>query len=758
MVYSQRLSMVFICERYKNDEFVLRAQWGSPHYRVGPFVSFRGINKLTDKLSAEDRRLFFKLTGLDLIKKDGFIDKSIFFTNEVYEVINSPNLFVQIKRHGSIKSASKKDRDDLLRLIMKKDNIYSKIGGVKYGQLELCDSSSLKISWVYSGADVAIPQFDKCVEGRDIDKEYFFMQELSKCLDVPVSDICNGVVYGFDISNLEKVNGENWVVLLNGKPVKVGVLEVSDWFHDAGGKNQADIDIDAIVSAYLAGRKYIEVGSSLRVVQPINKLTSREALFAVSAGVDIPVDNIFSIKKEFASDKHDLLLDRLSSYGFNGVLKPYQCDGVLWLGQLRKYNFGGILADEMGLGKTVQILAYIAFAGIRQTLLVCPASLIHNWMSEINKFLGDRLCVNTKIDSECERDKQSILIVSYQTLMRNHEKIASKYDLLVLDEGQVVKNRNTKTAESLRYISSDMRIVVTGTPIENSVHDLWSHLTFIAPFLDGLYKRIIRRFPGFYRSGIAAEFSAKAFQGLILRRTKRDVDLGLPELTEVILYCEMGHDQRFVYNNISALFKRLLSGGAAARINSIALEGILRLRQACSLPSALPKSINPGGVSESVKIDRLMNIIDREESKIIVFSQFKKVLDNIQVRLDGSGIGYSRLDGDTVDRKTPVLEFQNNSSVRIFLIGFKAGGVGLNLTAAEQVILFDPWWNPAAESQAFARAHRIGQDKPVKVIKLICKDTIEEKMLVLLKSKKELANILDLEGGFSAQELVSLLS
>lgn len=423
----------------------------------------------------------------------------------------------------------------------------------------------------------------------------------------------------------------------------------------------------------------------------------------------------------------------------------------------------GILADEMGLGKTVQTLAYIFNQRAKTVLIVSPASVVPNWKSEISRFIPNiSVIVDDDVIKPINADGIIIYIISYQRAFRIIKELQLiHFNMLVLDEGQFVKNIETKTASALRKVTSDFRLVLTGTPIENSVKDLWAHLTFANKFLEGPYRKLLRKFPDFGRSKAAADLSGKAFRSLILRRMKKDVEIDLPPMVERIIYCQMSKLQRDVYQNTLSAFRKMLKQGVAARVSSIALEALLRLRQCCSLPLLLPNSLNSQSVSESVKIETAMEIIYddiRCGRKTILFSQFRMILDVLEKELISRGIGVVRLDGDTVDRECPVKRFQNDPCVQVFVIGFRAGGFGLNLTAAESVILFDPWWNPAAESQAFARAHRIGQTGTVFVSKLICNDTIEEKMLELVANKAALVDsISDSHLQITSDELINLI-
>lgn len=751
--------LAFICERFNHGRLLVKIQQRDPARWVGPFVTKNKAISNND-LKGDDELLYKELINLDLIDKNLAInDKFITFNQVIERIINHPGLLILDKKLGSAKHASEKDRHEILELYKTSTNI--DLGSLISGQIEIYNHSSLKISWIYSKSTIAIPQIENKLKNRNKDKEKSLLIKLSNNTGIPLNLLEEGTVPTFNIEGITKATNNcknDWVVKSNGESVTFS--QDGDWFKKTGLLDKDSLNI--IIDAYLNGRNYIQYNSTIRPLTPLGSLSQKEILTLVTTTeTNYLIDQILSIKKTFNDAEHKKTKHSLHRKGFNGELKKYQYDGVLWINELFIKKTGGILADEMGLGKTVQILAYVLFSKKIKTLIICPSSLIPNWESEISKFIKNINIYKSIEYNDTFRKNQSITIVSYQYITKNHSNINEVYDLLVLDEGQFAKNKETKIARSIRQIKSNMRIVVTGTPIENSVHDLWSHLTFVSPSLEKIYHKLISDFPGFSKSKLAAEFSIKAFQSIILRRTKKSVKLDIKDLVEEVVYCDMYNDQRALYETISEVFLELINRGVSARINSIALEGILRLRQVCSSPKLLPNNMNNKNASRSIKIDKTIEIIKNESQhkKVIIFSQFKGVLDEIRSILDSLGIGFSILTGETHDRLTPVNDFQKNDLVRVFLIGFKAGGVGLNLTQAERIILFDPWWNPAAESQAFARAHRIGQEKTVKVTKLICKDTIEEKMLAILKNKIELTDTLESNiKEFSKKELIDLLS
>lgn len=776
-------SLVFIVDKYQPNPGAVSVylQRGDPLKRVGPFIGPKSQQNVVALLPQEDRDL------LDLMRSNGIAtgrnldQKFEYFPEITLAIAQHRNLFVRTQHHGSIRKASSADRKVIVPRIVQ--NCCAQVGRLIHGKLEITDQGGLRIFWQYDNVKETIPFLTLPKEGeairvvgghflrRDAQAENRLLIELASHLELPLSKVVNVELDGIDFSRLASLSKNNWQITLKGKSVipKVARFDASGiaWFDDeTTGDKPTVLNYDSLAEAYLRGRCQVEIAGNLVFLPKTfdEGLTEEVALRVATGGEpSVPFGQIVKVKKEFRDDDRAKLCKELIEIGFNATLRNYQFDGVLWLSSLLDQGLGGLLADEMGLGKTVQTLAFIARRKIRSTLIVAPASVVPNWEHEVTKFIPWVRCVTDSLPIESQISSDGIFILSYQRALRCIDEVQkTSFDLLVLDEGQFVKNIETKTAMALRKSNSNMRLVLTGTPIENSVNDLWAHLTFTNKFLNEPFKKLSRKFDDFGRNRAAAEISAKAFSSLILRRTKQDVDLDLPPMIERIIYCEMGGVQRAVYEATLGAFKRMLDSGTAARVSSIALEALLRLRQCCSYPLLLPKALNPRSVAASSKFETAFHILDddiRNERKTIVFSQFKLVSDAIEKRLTDLGIGVVRLDGDSVDRDKPVQRFQNDREVKVFIVGFRAGGSGLNLTAAESVILFDPWWNPAAESQAFARAHRIGQTKKVFVSKLVCSKTIEDKMLQLVASKADLANSFsDLSATMTTGQIIEFLS
>ncbi|MDQ8185317.1 SNF2-related protein [Pelagicoccus sp. SDUM812002] len=445
-------------------------------------------------------------------------------------------------------------------------------------------------------------------------------------------------------------------------------------------------------------------------------------------------------------------LDKLAapqlSASLASILRPYQKTGVAWLNHLFQNKLGGILADEMGLGKTLQALALLSALKDRSSsepsLIVCPASLVENWRREAAKFTPDlKVFVNqgtTRIKSPVEAAAYDLIITSYGTLIRDKKRFADvNFRCVIADEAQHIKNRRTQNAKALTALQTDGRILLTGTPIENSIQDLMSLLDFIMP---GGWKPIPTGARGDERRWHERRILDQAAP-YILRRTKDKVATELPEKIEQVLFMEMTPAQKKTYEaarqhaeaEISQLEKNGASEGA---MRMKTLTQLLRLRQTCCDPRLLDDKLE---AAASSKLNSFLELLEESMDgghRILVFSQFVSLLSILKEELDSQNIPYCYIDGSTRNRMAEVDRFNDSDDIPIFLISLKAGGTGLNLTAADTVVHFDPWWNPAAEAQATDRAHRIGQTKVVTSYKLIVSDSVEEKVLQLQNQKRKL--------------------
>jgi len=452
---------------------------------------------------------------------------------------------------------------------------------------------------------------------------------------------------------------------------------------------------------------------------------------------------------------------------FGAVLRPYQAQGLSWLQFLARAGLGGVLADDMGLGKTVQALAHIAVERAegrldRPVLVVCPTSVVPTWRAEAARFAPELRVLVLHGPARAKMfpliAAHDLVITSYPLMARDHAVLAEqKWHLVVLDEAQTIKNPAATTSKLARALDSRLRLCLSGTPLENHLGELWSLFDFLMPGFLGSAQQFGRRFRGPIEKGGDEErqtLLARRVAPFLLRRTKSEVAADLPPRTVIDEMVEMAPPQRAIYDGIRLAMQQRVREAIAerglARSGIVILDALLKLRQACCDPRLLKLTTAKAAKAGSAKLERLMEMLPQmleEGRRVLLFSQFTSMLELIQAELAARKLPFLLLTGDTRDRETVVSRFQNRE-VPLFLISLKAGGVGLTLTAADTVIHYDPWWNPAVEEQATDRAHRIGQDKPVFVHKLITSGTIEEKMETLKARKRALvAGILGAEGG-----------
>ncbi len=441
--------------------------------------------------------------------------------------------------------------------------------------------------------------------------------------------------------------------------------------------------------------------------------------------------------------------------GFVGRLRDYQSEGLGWMHFLQRFSFGGCLADDMGVGKTAQVLALLesrrelraAGEPVGPSLVVVPKSLVFNWKEEAARFTPQlRVLDHTGLERNGnDFAAHDLVLTTYGTLRRDARRFKdAEFDYVVLDEAQVVKNAETESSKVVRLLRGRHRLAVSGTPVENHLGELWTLFEFLNPGMLGA-ANAFKVAGGSMRNPDEETrlLLGQALRPFILRRTKEQVARELPSKTEQTVYCELEPEQRKLYDELrqhyrDSLLRRIETAGLAKSKIQV-LEALLRLRQAACHPGLLDsKRSSDSSAKLDVLLERLREVLD-EGHKALVFSQFTSLLKILRARLNQDGILYEYLDGATRDRQTPVERFQNDKDCRLFLVSMRAGGLGLNLTAAEYVFILDPWWNPAVEAQAVDRAHRIGQTRPIFTYRLIARDTVEEKVLELQKIKRDLA-------------------
>lgn len=626
-----------------------------------------------------------------------------------------------------------------------------------------------------------INYLEKKLVDRDFTQESFYLQQLQE-FQFDLSQSCWEIKASQLGEIVKSLKGQGWLVEatnIKQRTATISPARVStgfDWFELEMTLNfdGFEVGLPQILRAIKSkkGVVYLDDGSEgllpedwLASIAPLLSLGTVEeeslrfkrsqANLLGTIIDDLPqtkVDIGFSdFRKALAKSKH--LKPVQESEKFKGTLRPYQREGLAWLEYLNQIKFGGCLADEMGLGKTIQILALLdkQLKRGRQALIVVPRSLVFNWMEEIAKFTGLSVFDYSKgdrRDSEGKLSDYDIIVTTY-AIMRSDIEVLEETDFhyAILDEAQAIKNASSKAAKAALRLRATHRICATGTPIENSLGELWSQFSFINPGFLG--EKSIKRFASNDQKELSPDsirILSQAIRPFLLRRTKSEVLKDLPEKVEAEIHCKLPAHQRDEYDQLQTYYRnKVLEAELSGSPNKsfIILEGLTRLRQAACHPGLIDSALL--GMS-SAKIDLLKEKLDEVgDSKVLIFSQFTSMLKIVKGELDRLGYTYEYLDGSTGNRQKKVERFQSDDDCQIFLISLKAGGTGLNLTKAEYCIILDPWWNPAAESQAIDRAHRIGQKNKVIAYKFVAKGTVEEKVLKLQQQKKKLAQ--DVLGG-----------
>jgi hypothetical protein len=495
-----------------------------------------------------------------------------------------------------------------------------------------------------------------------------------------------------------------------------------------------------------------------------NKIRLKKYHFSVLDDLLSDVDEE-ELQQELEGKKeklHNILANDYSAVAppeqLKAVLRPYQLAGFQWLVFLREAGWGGILADDMGLGKTVQTLAFFQHYKNHNPgakfMVVCPTTLMYNWENEIKKFtpeLSHHIHHGPKRNTQTTvLDLHDIIITTYGT-MRSDIKIFKDiaFDYVVLDESQSIKNPQSQVAKASLLLNSKNRLALSGTPVQNNTFDLYAQMNFLNPGLLGSREFFMNEFAtpiDKFQEDEVKQQLRKLTYPFLLRRTKEQVAKDLPDKTETILYCEMGTEQRKIYDSYRNVYRSQILGmideKGIERSTMHILQGLTKLRQICDSPAILNEDHE--FENHSIKLEELAREITENvgDHKVLVFSQFLGMLGLIRKKLEEEKIKYAYFDGSTtsIERERAIQKFQHDDECRVFLISLKAGGIGLNLTAADYVYIVDPWWNPAVEQQAIDRTHRIGQTKNIFAYRLICKDTLEEKMLQLQERKRALAN------------------
>lgn len=556
-----------------------------------------------------------------------------------------------------------------------------------------------------------------------------------------------------------------------------------DWFgvHTELSYGQEVVSILKIRKSWENGEKFVQLGDGSlgKIPEDWMKKMIRLLRAGEMTGDEVRLSKLHFIlledweeSAEFTKVQQEVEEKKRKMTQFSGIqeaaiptklkadLRPYQKTGLNWLNFLREFQWGGILADDMGLGKTIQLITLICQLAEEnpslKVLIVAPTTLLFNWKKELEKFAphldywvhhGDRY------DTAGELSMHQLVLTSYGLVINDLEMLREiEWDLIVADESQAIKNTGSLRYKAMMRLKGKQRIALTGTPIENGIQELYAQMNFTNPGFFKTFNHFSENFLSPIKKGDSEVVQSLKNQitPFVLRRTKKEVLTELPDKIEEFLYCEMGPSQRAVYEAKREEYRNYLlkkfDEEGAGQSKMFVLEGLTRLRQICDSP----KLTGDTDLLSSAKIDLLKeHILEKTGNhKILIFSQFVKMLELIREQLDQEGITYSYLDGKTSlpERERQVQRFQENESVRVFLISLKAGGTGLNLTAADYVYIVDPWWNPAVENQAIDRCYRMGQEKHVVAYRMICQNSIEEKIMELQSSKSKLAKDIIGEG------------
>jgi len=614
------------------------------------------------------------------------------------------------------------------------------------------------------------------LKGVDVLKDNWFFLFIDAVKDMSIT------IYGFDALKHFRFN--------TAKPsTKIFISSNTDWF-DAkveitfGGQQ---VTVEDIKKALASKQQYVQLADGSLGILPDEWIKKYSLLFRVGEGkaTNIKLSKYhFSVIEELYNERNEEELffqmeakyDKLKQNfdikeidppsSLQAVLRPYQESGFRWLNYLRDVQWGGILADDMGLGKTIQALSYISFLkeklGALKALVVCPTTLMYNWQNEIIKFTPNLSFYihhgGSRLRENLQQDHIDIIITTYGTLRSDIKQFVDlNWDYVVLDESQAIKNPGSKVAKAACLLRADNRLCLSGTPLQNNTFDIFAQMNFLNPGMLGSVEFFKQEFAvpiDKFGEKEQKEHLRKLLYPFILRRTKEQVAKDLPEKQEMVLFCEMGAEQRRIYDAFRNDFREKILGvvdtQGVGKSQLTILQGLMKLRQICDSPYIMNEQDRYPNVS--VKLEEIGREITENISnhKALIFSQFLGMLALIKAKLRELEVPFEYFDGSTtaIERERAIQNFQNNDECRVFLISLKAGGVGLNLTAADYVYIVDPWWNPAVEQQAIDRTHRIGQTKNVFAYRMICTDTVEDKILKLQERKKALARdlITDDEG------------
>ena len=707
---------------------------------LAPFLRKVTIADMVHTIVPECRVLYQLMEQCGLSNQPFYLPSLVMYSSQVLEFINSyPYSYVQTNKGGSLKRGH-------LSLPLTGDSEIS-TGELIGGELYISDlndrthincdvrfryAGALREFWpIYTEMPYLTAENKLCK--RDLYKEEKLLGVLSEVYNPSFGMI---TIKNDNLSQLQEFVRNGWKIFVRSTSETTSRVYAHQnsygivWLSTNEDNDKGDEEIvDIILNSYLHDRHFQQMGDKIIICNrgDIEKIDGKTIIAnwqIHTHGRDIYENKDMTEHEKFEFIKHVQERLRIKLY-------PYQEKGVVWLEEQRRNIHGCMLADEMGLGKTLQIIAFLTTRpNDAQHLVVVPSSLVFNWKNEIQKFAPTLF--------------KNVTVVSYDIVRLHIDEYTEKiYDTIVVDEVQMIKNSGTQRYAAITNLRGKHKIFLSGTPIENSVNELWAQFKILIPETDNI-NRHIRSFQIQTSQNEYIQLSAKLLKPFILRRTKEEVKLELPDKMEHIVYIDLSAEERQIYTQIHSIIRRALSTGITGRINSLVLEGLLRLRQACVSVNMLPLSLRRKSEVKSSKLELVRNYVMQTQSahkKVLVFSQFVSALKELETLISDDNIKYATIYGETRNREVVIHQFKKNKELTALLMSLKAGGVGLNLTEADTVILLDEWWNPAVEDQAIARAHRIGQTRNVLVLRLVAKDTIEEKVLQLQEKKRSTVDI-----------------
>lgn len=633
-----------------------------------------------------------------------------------------------------------------------------------------------RIEQLHSGFVRPVDSNVLALKGKDVLKNnwFFLFMDAAKDMNIPV--------YGFEALRNFRFN--------TAKPsTKIFISSNTDWF-DAKVEIQfgeQKVTIDDVKKALANKQQFVQLTDGTLGILPEEWVKKYALLFRVGEGKagNMKLSKYhFSVIEELylQRDEEELSFQLEEKYErikgnheikpipapdhLQSILRPYQESGFQWLNYLREVQWGGILADDMGLGKTIQALCFLHHLkmenGSLKALVVCPTTLMFNWQNEIKKFTPDISFYvhhgGSRLKDGISNKAYDVIITTYGTLRSDIKQFVDvSFDYVILDESQAIKNPSSKVTKAASLLKAKSRLCLSGTPLQNNTFDIYAQMNFLNPGMLGSMEFFKQEFSipiDKFGEKEQKDHLRKLLYPFILRRTKEQVAKDLPEKQEMVLFCEMGDEQRKIYeayrNDYRDKILGVVENQGIQKSQLTILQGLMKLRQICDSPAIIKEEERYPNVS--VKLEELGREITENISnhKALVFSQFLGMLSLIKEKMKELGVDYEYFDGSSTvaERERAIQRFQNEDSCRVFLISLKAGGVGLNLTAADYVYIVDPWWNPAVEQQAIDRTHRIGQTKNIFAYRMICTDTVEDKILKLQERKRNLARevITDDEG------------